>query len=83
MYVCMYLRFITDPYDDYLSTFLFIFCFVRPIIIREKSVDELCRVINTLVEDVRSQMLAINLPKQILRAMLVALDLTVSQSSST
>merc|ERR1711871_1243860 len=49
-------------------------------IIREKSVDELCRVINTLVEDVRSQMLAINLPKQILRAMLVALDLTVSDA---
>ena len=51
--------------------------FIRPIIIREKSVDELCRVINTLVEDVRSQMLAINLPKQVLRTMLVALDLTV------
>ena len=53
---------------------------LRPIIIREKSVDELCRVINTLVEDVRSQMLAIHLPKPILRTMLVALDLTVSDA---
>jgi hypothetical protein len=31
--------------------------FLRPLIIRESSVDELCRVIAALSEDVRSQML--------------------------
>lgn len=31
--------------------------FLRPFIIREHSVDELCRVIAALSEDVRSQML--------------------------
>jgi hypothetical protein len=34
--------------------------FLRPLIIRESSVDELCRVIAALSEDVRSQMLGMS-----------------------
>ena len=53
---------------------------LRPMVIRETDVDELCRVITTLAEDVRSQMLAMPLPRIILRCMLSGLDLTVSDA---
>ena len=53
---------------------------IRPLIIHEGSVDELCRVINTLAEDVRTQMLAVNLPKPVLRALLQGLELTISDA---
>lgn len=53
---------------------------LRPIIIHEPNVDELCRVINTLAEDVRTQMLTVSLPKPTLRSLLLGLDLTVSDA---
>jgi hypothetical protein len=53
---------------------------IRPLVIHEASVDELCRVINTLAEDVRTQMIAVNLPKPVLRALLHGLELTVSDA---
>lgn len=54
--------------------------FLRPLIIRESSVDELCKVVSTLSEDVRSQMLAMAVPKQLLNTLLSGLDSTVSDA---
>jgi hypothetical protein len=53
---------------------------LRPLIIRESSVDELCRVVSTLGEDVRSQMLAMPVPKLLLRQLLKGLDGTVQDA---
>jgi len=54
--------------------------FLRPFVIRESSVDELCRVVATLSEDVRSQMLAMRVPTPLLRQLLRGLDGTVNDA---
>ena len=53
---------------------------LRPLIIRESDVDELCRLINTLAEDVRSQMLALALPRPLLKQLQRGLERTVSDA---
>jgi len=53
---------------------------LRPLIIRENDVDELCRLINTLAEDVRSQMLALALPRPLLKQLQRGLERTVSDA---
>ena len=53
---------------------------LRPLVIRESDVDELCRLINTLAEDVRSQMLALQLPNPLLKQLQRGLERTVSDA---
>ena len=48
--------------------------FLRPLVIRESDVDELCRLVNTLADDVRSQMQALQLPKQLLKTLQIGLE---------
>jgi hypothetical protein len=50
---------------------------LRPLVIRETSVDELCRVITVLSEDVRSHTINARLPIQLRKELLRALDKTV------
>lgn len=54
--------------------------FLRPYLIKEKNVDELCKVIATLSEDVRSQMLAMPVPRPLLEHLLKGLDCTVNDA---
>mmetsp|Transcript_30270 Transcript_30270/g.50665 ORF Transcript_30270/g.50665 Transcript_30270/m.50665 type:complete len:558 (-) Transcript_30270:114-1787(-) len=54
--------------------------FLRPFIIRESSVEELCRVVSALSEDVRSQMLAMPVPTPLLKQLLSGLDGTVNDA---
>lgn len=54
--------------------------FLRPLIIRESSVDELCRVVSTLSEDVRAQMVAMPVPQLLLKQLLKGLDGTVNDA---
>jgi len=49
-------------------------------IIKESDVDELCRVVTTLAEDVRSQMVGMNVPQVLLTQLLKGLDRTVSDA---
>lgn len=53
---------------------------LRPLIIKESSVDELCRVITTLAEDIRSQIIAMNVPRPLLLKLLGGLDRTVNDA---
>lgn len=53
---------------------------LRPLIIHEGDVDELCRVITTLSEDIKAQMVAMVLPKPLLAQILSGLELTVSDA---
>ena len=53
---------------------------MRPLIIHENDVDELCRVVTTLAEDVRAQILATPAPRQIVLQLLRGLDRTVSDT---
>ena len=50
---------------------------LRPLIIRESDVDELCRVTNTLAEDVKSQMVNLNIPSTLQKELLRGLDRTI------
>jgi hypothetical protein len=53
---------------------------LRPFIIKESSVDELCRVITTLAEDIRSQIITMNVPRPLLMRLLSGLDRTVNDA---
>eukprot|EP00428_Durinskia_dybowskii_P060658 CAMPEP_0170381734 /NCGR_PEP_ID=MMETSP0117_2-20130122/14567_1 /TAXON_ID=400756 /ORGANISM="Durinskia baltica, Strain CSIRO CS-38" /LENGTH=872 /DNA_ID=CAMNT_0010637325 /DNA_START=183 /DNA_END=2801 /DNA_ORIENTATION=+ len=48
--------------------------FLRPLIIRESSIDELCRVIAALSEDVRSQILVMSVPSSLLHLLIDGLN---------
>ena len=53
---------------------------LRPLIIRSSDVDDLCRVITTLAEDVRSQIMAIKIPHILLVRLLGSLNRTVTDA---
>jgi hypothetical protein len=56
---------------------------LRPCIIRESSVDELCRIVTTLSEDVRTQILAFNknnFNTSLTKKLIQGLDLTISDT---
>eukprot|EP00605_Chrysophyceae_sp_TOSAG23-4_P001842 GSChrysophyteH1.ASY1.ANO1.2034.1 assembled CDS len=50
---------------------------LRPLIIHENSVDELCRVASTLADDVRSQIASVQLPTELLGILEQGVDRTV------
>ena len=54
--------------------------YLRPLIIRESDVDELCRVVTTLAEDVKTQILALNVPKPVIKEVMRSLNRTVSDT---
>ena len=54
--------------------------YLRPLIIHESDVDELCRVVTTLAEDVKTQILALNVPKHVIVEVIRSLNRTVSDS---
>jgi hypothetical protein len=54
--------------------------YLRPLIIRESDVDELCRVVTTLAEDVKTQILALNVPKPVIKEVMRSLNRTVSDA---
>lgn len=53
---------------------------LRPYIIRESSVDELCRVISALTEDMRSQIAVLSIPTILSKQLLSGLDSTINDS---
>ena len=53
---------------------------LRPLIIREVDIDELCRVITTLAEDVKTQITAMTIPKILTTQLLTGLELIVSDT---
>jgi len=53
---------------------------LRPFVIRESSIDELCKVISALVEDVRSQMQIMNVPALLLKQLMNGLNGTVNDA---
>ena len=53
---------------------------LRPLIIHESSVDELCRVAGTLAEDVRSQIATLQVPREILAQLEQGVSRTVSDT---
>lgn len=53
---------------------------LRPQIIHESDIDELCKVINILVEDVRSQISAMHVPKGLISCMLKSLERTMNDA---
>ena len=55
---------------------------LRPLIIHESNVDELCKVINILAEDVRSQITAMNssLSINIINSLMLALEYSISDT---
>lgn len=53
---------------------------LRPLIIREVEIDELCRVITTLAEDVKAQITAMPIPKILTTQLLTGLELIVSDT---
>lgn len=54
--------------------------FLRPLIIKESSVDELCRVVSVLSEDMRAQLSVLPVPPTVLRLLLINLDTTVNDA---
>jgi hypothetical protein len=54
--------------------------FLRPLIIKESSVDELCRVISTLSEDIRSQIMILQLPMILIKQLIIGLDNTMNDT---
>jgi len=54
--------------------------YLRPFIIHESDVDELCRVVTTLAEDVRTQMMAMPIPRVLLRRLIHSLDRCISDA---
>jgi hypothetical protein len=54
--------------------------FLRPLIIKESSVDELCRVISTLSEDIRSQITILQLPMILTKQLIIGLDNTMNDT---
>lgn len=53
---------------------------LRPLIIRESEVDELCRMVTTLAEDLRSQINSLRAPKKMIRLLFRTLDRIVSDA---
>ena len=53
---------------------------LRPLLIHEAEVDSLCRVVTALAEDVKSQILALKLPRVVLKSIMSALDCTVTDA---
>lgn len=54
--------------------------FLRPLIIRESSVDELCRLITVLREDIYSQITILPVPAILSKQLLVSLDSTINDA---
>eukprot|EP01041_Mallomonas_annulata_P006587 gene6587-13326_t len=53
---------------------------LRPLIIHESDVDSLCRVVNALAEDVKTQILSQKLPRVLQKSLLTALNCTVTDA---
>jgi hypothetical protein len=53
---------------------------LRPYIIRESSVDELCRVISALTEDMRSQITVLSMPSLLSKQLLMGLESTINDA---
>ena len=54
--------------------------FLRPLIIRESSVDELCRVITALSEDIKSQIMILMIPAILLKQLITGLENILNDS---
>jgi hypothetical protein len=54
--------------------------FLRPLIIKESSVDELCRVVSVLSEDMCAQISILPVPPMILKLLLTNLEITVNDA---
>lgn len=54
--------------------------FLRPLIIKESSVDELCRVISVLSEDMQAQITVLPVPSSLIKMLLSSLEITVNDA---